>query len=142
LSGSFRDLIVWRRAIKHTVVVYQLTSGFPDREIYGLSNQLRRACVSVASNIAEGYGRTSSREVKHFLGMALGSNSEVETQLVIAQRLGFDDRGRVEEAAALTSEVGTMLNAMIKNAKPSPPAHEAPDSSRRTPVPGPLVPSP
>jgi four helix bundle protein len=115
VGGSFRELQAWQRAIENSVAIYQLTSGFPNTEIYGLTNQLRRASVSVASNIAEGYGRTSSGEYKHFLGMSRGSNSEVETQLVLAKKLGFGDTSQMEKASGLTEEVGKMLNAMIKN---------------------------
>ena len=78
MGESFRDLIVWQRAVQMTVSVYRLTAHFPREELYGLTSQLRRASVSVASNIAEGYARTSQGEYKHFLGMARGSNSEVQ----------------------------------------------------------------
>jgi four helix bundle protein len=115
LGSSFRDLIVWQRAIQASVAVYKLTAEFPGQEMYGLTNQLRRASVSVASNIAEGYGRASSGKYKHFLGIARGSNSEVETQLVLARELGFGDSIRVSEAASLNSEVGKMLNAVMQS---------------------------
>jgi len=108
-------LIVWQRAIQSSVAVYKLTAGFPGQEVYGLTNQLRRASVSVASNIAEGYGRSSSGEYKHLLGIARGSNSEVETQLVLAQELGFGDGFRLSEAVSLNSEVGKMLNAVMQS---------------------------
>jgi four helix bundle protein len=114
LGGSFRDLIVWQRAIETSVAIYKLTATFPSQEIYGLTSQLRRASVSVASNIAEGYGRASSGEYKHFLGVARGSNSEIETQLVIAKELGFGDGSHIDHAAGLTAEVGKMLNAIMK----------------------------
>jgi four helix bundle protein len=115
LGGSFRELHDWQRAIENSVAVYKLTSTFPSQEIYGLTSQLRRASVSVASNIAEGYGRGSSGEYKHFLGMARGSNSEVETQLFIAKELGFGDGNDIDHAAGLTGEVGRMLNALMKS---------------------------
>src|SRR6185437_3417426 len=89
MGESYRDLLVWQRSIQMTVALCQLTASFPKEETYGLSTQLRRAGVSVASNIAEGYARTSTGEYKQFLGMARGSNSEVQTQLVIARELGF-----------------------------------------------------
>jgi len=78
---SYRDLVVWQRAVQMSVAIYQLTSAFPREEIYGLTSQLRRAGVSVASNIAEGYGRASTGEYKQFLGMARGSNMEVQRNL-------------------------------------------------------------
>ncbi len=114
MGSSFRDLKVWQRAIENTVAIYKLTSGFPGHEIYGLTSQLRRASVSVASNIAEGYGRGSSGEYRQFLGMARGSNSEVETQLILATQLGFGEARQVEQAESLTTEVGKMLNALMR----------------------------
>ena len=84
MGDSFKDLVVWQRAIQLTVAVYKLTALFPDSEKFGLTNQLRRASVSVASNIAEGYGKSTKGEYILFLGHARGSNCEVETQLVIA----------------------------------------------------------
>jgi four helix bundle protein len=94
---------------------YKLTSVFPGQEIYGLTSQLRSASVSVASNNAEGYGRASSAEYKQFLGMARGSNSEVETPLILATQLGFVEGNSIEPAGGLTTEVGTMLNALMRN---------------------------
>lgn len=114
MGGSFRELQVWQRAIKTSVAIYKLTATFPSQEIYGLTSQLRRASVSVPSNIAEGYGRASSGEYKHFLGVARGSNSEIETQLVIAKELGLGDGSHIDHAAGLTAEVGKMLNAIMK----------------------------
>jgi four helix bundle protein len=95
---SYRDLKVWQRAIELSVALYRLTVGFPREETYGLSAQLRRAGVSIASNIAEGWGRASSGEYKHFLGMARGSNFEVQTQLVIARSLGFGEPNKLQTA--------------------------------------------
>ncbi|MDQ2924512.1 MAG: four helix bundle protein [Acidobacteriota bacterium] len=89
MGDSYRDLIVWQRAVQMSVALYKLTANFPRKEVYGLSSQLRRAGVSVASNIAEGYGRRTRGEYKQFLGMARGSNMDVQTQLVIAAELNF-----------------------------------------------------
>ncbi|MBV8438526.1 MAG: four helix bundle protein [Silvibacterium sp.] len=113
--NSYRDLKVWQRAIELSVALYRLTVGFPKEETYGLSSQLRRAGVSIASNIAEGWGRASSGEYKHFLGMARGSNFEVQTQLVIARNLGFGEQNKLQTAEDLSAEVGKMLVAMMKN---------------------------
>jgi four helix bundle protein len=110
---SHRDLIVWQRAIEMTLAVYELTGEFPKDEIYGLTSPLRRAGVSVASNIAEGYGRTSTGEYRHFLGTARGSNLELQTQLVLARRLRMGDPSRIDSAEALSFEVSRMLVAMI-----------------------------
>jgi four helix bundle protein len=110
---SHRDLVVWQRAIEMTVAVYELTTRFPKEEIYGLASQLRRAGVSVASNIDEGYGRASRGEYKQFLGMARGSNLELQTQLVIARKLRIGDSGRIDQAEGLSFEVSKMLVALM-----------------------------
>ena len=114
VSESFRDLIVWQRAVQLSLSIYRLTASFPKEEIFGLSSQIRRAGISVASNIAEGYGRNSTGEYKSFLGMARGSNSEVETQLVIARELGYGDPETLKKTEELCVEVGKMLHAMLR----------------------------
>ena len=113
MGESYRDLVVWQRSIQMTTAIYKLTEGFPKSEVYGLSSQVRRAGVSVASNIAEGYGRLSTGEYKQFLGMARGSNLEVQTQLVIAKELGFGDTEKLKNADSLSQEVGKMLAAIL-----------------------------
>jgi len=112
---SYRDLKVWQRAIELSVALYRLTSGFPKEETYGLSSQLRPAGISIASNIAEGWGRASSGEYKQFLGIARGSNFEVQTQLVIARNLEFGEPGKLQMAEELSAEVGKMLVAMMRS---------------------------
>lgn len=114
MGDSFKDLIVWQRAIELTVAIYKLTASFPDSERFGLTNQLRRASISVASNIAEGYGRSTKGEYLLFLGHARGSNCEVETQLVIAEALGFGTKDKWRSAEGLCDEIGRMLVAMMK----------------------------
>jgi four helix bundle protein len=111
---SFKDLIVWQRSIQMSVALYRFTQAFPPDERFGLTNQLRRAGVSVASNIAEGYGRTSTGEYRHFLGIARGSNFEVQTQLVISRELGLGDRQQLVEVDGLSQEIARMLVAMIQ----------------------------
>jgi four helix bundle protein len=113
MGDSYRDLIVWQRAVQLSVALYKLTANYPREELYGLTSQLRRAGVSVASNIAEGYGRRSTGEYKQFLGMARGSNMEVQTQLVISGELGFGEADRMKEADGLSHEVGKMLVALM-----------------------------
>jgi four helix bundle protein len=113
MSESFRDLHVWKRAIQMTVAVYRLTATFPREELFGLTSQIRRASVSVSSNIAEGYGRNTRGEYKQFVGMARGSCSEVETQLVIARELGMGDVQLLTNAEALNEEVGKMLRSLL-----------------------------
>ena len=115
MGESFRNLAAWQRAIELSLAVYKLTATFPEGERYGLTNQLRRAAVSVASNIAEGYGRSTRGEYIQFLGHARGSNSEVETQLVIAKGLGFGSKQMLQKAEESCSEVGRMLGALMKS---------------------------
>ena len=109
-----QDLKVWQRAIDLTVCIYQLTKDFPKEETYGLVSQLRRASVSVASNIAEGRGRLNAAEFRQFLGIALGSTFEVKTQLVVARRLDMGSSVAIDEAAALGEEVSKMLTSFIQ----------------------------
>jgi four helix bundle protein len=96
-----------------SAAVYTVTRVFPPDERFGLTNQLRRAAVSVPSNIAEGRGRLTQREFLHFLGIVRGSALEVETQLELAMTLAFGDRGELESTQRLATEVGTILNASI-----------------------------
>ena len=112
--ASFRELKVWQRAIELSVAIYKLTMEFPNAELYGLTSQLRRAAVSVASNIAEGYGRTSKGEFRQFVGVACGSVLEIQTQLVIAKELGFGRATQRQAAESLAEETGKMLWALQK----------------------------
>ena len=114
MGDSYRDLIAWQRAIQLSFAIYKLTGAFPKEEIYALSSQLRRAGVSIASNIAEGYGRGSTGEYKQFLGMARGSLLEVQTQLVITRELGFGNPKALERAEDLSEEVGKLLAAYLR----------------------------
>jgi len=112
---SYRDLVAWKRAVELVTHVYGLTKSFPDDERYGLTAQLRRAAVSVASNIAEGQGRFSRGELKQFLGHARGSLLEIETQMTIATNLGYLDSRQSEVVFELSSEVGRILNGLISS---------------------------
>ncbi len=109
MAQSFRGLIVWQRAIELTTLLYKVTQQFPRDEIYGLTSQLRRAGVSVASNIAEGYGRGTKGEYRSFIGIARGSTLEIQTQLTIARELGFGDAGQISRAEQLAEETSKML---------------------------------
>jgi four helix bundle protein len=113
MGSSFKDLVVWKRAVELSLATYKLTSKFPDAERFGLTNQLRRAAVSVASNIAEGYGRSTTGEYIVFLGHARGSNFELQTQLVISEGLGFGAVPALKEAQGLSEEVSRMLVAIM-----------------------------
>jgi four helix bundle protein len=117
MNDSFKDLIVWQRAVEMSLAIYKLTSSFPASERFGLTNQLRRASVSVASNIAEGYGKSSKGEYVSFLGHARGSNGEIQTQLVISKGLGFGSQESMRQAESLSDEVGRMLVVMMKKLK-------------------------
>jgi four helix bundle protein len=105
MSQSFRDLQVWQRAMQLTIAVYRLTREFPREEIYGLTSQIRRAAVSVPSNIAEGQDRLNPGEFKQFLGIARGSICELQTQLEIARALQFGKPELLNDAESLSHEV-------------------------------------
>jgi four helix bundle protein len=107
-----RDLVVWKRAMQFVTDIYHATSTFPREELYGLTNQLRRAAVSVPSNIAEGCGRDSKREFHQFLCHARGSLLEVETQLEIAQNLGYLSEMNVRDLLLKAREIGRILNGL------------------------------
>jgi four helix bundle protein len=109
---SFRELTVWQRAIQLAVLVYRFTATFPREELYGLSAQMRRAAVSVPSNTAEGHGRLNLAEYRQFLGIARGSNFELQTQLEIARALGFSAAPALNEAQTMSHEVGKMIYAI------------------------------
>jgi len=114
---SHKDLEVWRRAIDLAVVVYRVTGGFPDSEKYGLVSQMRRASVSVASNIAEGAARQSRKEFVQFLAMAAGSASELHTQVTISLRIGM---GNADDLISLGKEldlIAKMLQGLMRSVR-------------------------
>lgn len=115
MAEGFRDLVVWQRAIQLSVSLYRLTGVFPREEMYGLTSQLRRAGVSIPSNIAEGWGRQSDGEYRQFLGVARGSNLEVQTQLVIASELGFGEPQLLKTCESLSNEIARMLVALMRS---------------------------
>jgi len=112
---SYRDLLVWQKALELTVEIYRFSSTFPRAEVYGLTSQLRRAAVSVPSNIAEGYGRGSRKEYVQFLCISQGSLKELETQVLLAQRLNYGSETAVDRLLELSEEVGRMLGALIRS---------------------------
>ena len=114
-SSSFQDLRVWREAMKLAGEIYRGTASFPRHEIYGLSQQLRRAAVSVPSNIAEGKGRHSDKEFAHFLFNARGSLLELETQLLIAQELEYLSEVESKRLLALAEGAGRALSGLINS---------------------------
>lgn len=109
---SFRDLIVWQKAMDLTEIIYTIAGKFPPEERYALSSQIRRAAVSIPSNIAEGYGRRSTGDYLRFLQIALGSAYELETQLDLTSRFGWVDGDDVKEALELCTEIEKMLIAL------------------------------
>ena len=118
MSGSYRDLKVWQKSMELTFEVYRLTSRFPTEETYGLTNQMRRAAVSIASNIAEGKGRSTDRDFVLFLCHARGSLHELETQALIAQQLGYIPQSTAKNLEGLTTETAKMLNGLIISMRP------------------------
>jgi four helix bundle protein len=113
VAETYEDLKVWRRAMDLVVQVYRSTELFPRQEIYGLTSQMRRAAVSVPSNIAEGKGRFSRKELLQFLFRARGSLLELQTQIMIARELGFLKSDEGEKLRSTASEVGRLLNGLI-----------------------------
>jgi four helix bundle protein len=120
MAQDYHELIVWQRAIELTVCVYNLTRSYPKEELYGLVSQMRRASVSVASNIAEGRGRITLGEFRQFLGLAQGSTYELQTQLLVSRRLGMGNGEALDEAESLSNEVSKMLGSFIQTLKPEP----------------------
>ena len=115
MAQSFRDLVVWQRAMQSTVAIYRLTRGFPREELYGLTSQIRRAAVSLPSNIAEGHGRLNTGEFRQFFGVARASNFELQTQLQIARELEMGNPKLIDEAEGLSHEVGKMIYATLES---------------------------
>ena len=118
MPQDVHDLIVWKRAVELTVSIYKLTRRFPKDEVFGMIPQIRRASVSVASNIAEGRGRLSPLEFRQFLGLAQGSLFELRTQLIVAGKLDFADVADLREPERLCEEVSKMLVSLINKLRP------------------------
>ena len=118
MSLSYRDLRVWQKSMKLVVEVYVVTKSFPKEETYGLVSQMRRAAVSVPSNIAEGKGRLTDRDRSHFFSQARGSLLELETQILIARELKYVSFEECRTLMGLSGEVGRMLNALVESIRP------------------------
>ncbi|MBY0312906.1 MAG: four helix bundle protein [Phycisphaerales bacterium] len=131
-TGSYRELDVWRVAIDLVAEVYRVTQTWPAHEQFGLISQVRRAAVSIPSNIAEGYGRESRKDYIRSLRIARGSLAELETQLVISGRVGISNREELRPAWEFSQRVGAMLTALIRWLK-RPDRTPSPDS--RLPIP-------
>jgi four helix bundle protein len=117
MSGlrSFRELVVWQKSVDLAEKVYLATKGFPKEELFGLTSQMRRAAVSIPSNIAEGQSRNSTGEFLQFLGIARGSLAELETQIELARRLGYLTPQQAEALLAECTEIGKTLSGLMKS---------------------------
>jgi four helix bundle protein len=111
----YRELVAWQKAMDLVEAVYVLTRRFPAEELYGLTNQVRRASVSIPSNIAEGQGRGTPQEFIRFLRIADGSLQEVETQLLVGQRLRYVDAAEVAPLLDLSAEVGRIIGGLLRS---------------------------
>jgi four helix bundle protein len=114
---DYRELIVWQKAMDLVEHIYYYTRGFPKEEVYGLSSQLRRAAISIPSNIAEGNARTTTRDFLHFLSIAYGSIKEAETQILIAERLGYDLQKQTPQLMEFTQEVARLICGLSNSLK-------------------------
>ena len=114
---THKDFRVWQQSIEMVTSIYLMTQSFPKEEIFGLTSQLRRASVSVPSNIAEGYARGTDKEKLHFLRISSGSMSEVETQLILGLNLGYIDQEKYNELSETVTSVWKQLNSLISSIK-------------------------
>jgi four helix bundle protein len=112
---SYKDLLVWQKGILIVKTVYSSLDNFPKDEVFGLQNQIKRASVSIPSNIAEGWGRSSTQSYLHFLKIARGSLFELETQIIISKELNFLNETNFIQISELITEESKMLNAFIKS---------------------------
>jgi four helix bundle protein len=120
MSKTYQDLLAWQKGIDLCELIYRASADFPRHELYGLTSQIRRAAVSVPSNIAEGAGRITKGEFIQSIGHARGSLLELETQLIVAQRLGYLDSNRSEDLLETANEVGKLANGLIRSLRRGP----------------------
>ena len=117
MAQHYKDLIAWQKAMDLVCALYDATGTFPKRETYSLTDQMRRAAVSIPSNIAEGQARYTNREFRHFLRHSRGSPAELETQVLIAQRRNYVSGPQAEELLKRATEVGRILGGLINSLK-------------------------
>jgi four helix bundle protein len=117
MTKNYADLIVWKKAMTLVTEIYRITRELPKEELFGLTSQLRRAAVSIPSNIAEGQGRLSKGEFRVFLGNARGSLSELETQIILCKNLDYIAEQEAARLLEMASEVGRILNGLIASMK-------------------------
>lgn len=115
--SSFRQLFAWQESHKLVLMIYEITKVFPKNEIFGLTNQLRRAAVSISSNIAEGFSRQYFKEKIQFYFLSQGSNTEVQNQLLIAKDVGYLEAGDFKRIADQSAAVGKLLSGLIKKTR-------------------------
>ena len=123
MAKSYKELIVWKKAMKVAKETYYLTRKLPKEELYALTNQMRRCAISIPSNIAEGNARSTRKDYANFLRIAAGSKAELETQLLLAVEIGYLKSSDIEGLSKMLEEIGKMLNAMIKKLIPNPFEH-------------------
>ena len=111
--SNYKDLLVWQKSIQLVTDIYKLTKTFPSEEVYGLISQMQRAAVSIPSNIAEGNERNSKKEFAHFLCIARGSLSELETQVIIAEKLEYINKNQSTQILNNCHELGKMINGLL-----------------------------
>ena len=114
---SFSDLNAWQEAYRLTILIYRITENFPQKEVFGLISQLRRAAVSVASNIAEGFSRETNKDKKHFYITSKGSVIEIQNQLLISRGIGYLDEKSFQKVAKQTIMVHKLINGLINKVK-------------------------
>ena len=112
-KSNYKNLIVWQKAMDLTADIYKLVKKLPKEELYSLSDQMRRAAVSIPCNIAEGRDRNTDKEFTHFLTIARGSKAELETQLLICVKVNYLNESDISEAMIILAEIGKMLNSLI-----------------------------
>jgi four helix bundle protein len=119
MGQSYRELIAWQKAMSFVMDIYRITKTFPRDEVFGLASQTRRAAVAIPTNIAEGQARLTSNDFFYFLGRARGALVEVETQLMIAQNLGYVSPEENRQLLDRASELGKILNGLIASIRPA-----------------------
>jgi four helix bundle protein len=112
---NFRELKVWKAGIEVSKIIFHLTKSFPSEERYGLISQMVRCAVSIPSNIAEGCGRKSNKELHHFLSISLGSSFELETQLIIAKEFNYINQEKLDSACILINDIQKMIYGLQKS---------------------------
>ena len=113
--ASYKELIVWQKSMELVEEIYRLVGSLPKEELFSLSNQMKRAAISIPSNIAEGHGRNTAKDFSRFISIALGSKAELETQLEICVRLNYMSDEQIKNADELCNTVGKMLRNLIRS---------------------------